>query len=574
MYNYIRVDPDATNFTLYPHDMLLYYDYSLVPQSDCRPYFEQLADADFNVFSLALSYKRTDLFDNARSCLGIKNTSLTEDNVSVLGNMCCTLSGSYIQNSDPSILEKLNNCPEISDAQAAAVETLLSSGNTRYGAPSTWNEQTLKDLGMFPLYLKSTFYQNFNKKTKRMFLKYFLKVLRKDKVERRKRRKMKREIRLSNRMKSKRSIGSECTVGEITQVTISDETFPFDYDDINQFNCCLTAKTVQDNLKAITDKVDQEEYLEVVLSKLQEAYAANSTIPESQVQLLGPASRLATTEYINKWEITQIDTLAALMDSSDGAWDPNLAKEIITKYLSTEGNTLGSAELNAIGGPNLCSLDSDVVKNISQQSLGDADALIVSNCTKQKKQDLFPIARQAFSGDTRTAISVSSYQLIQPYMGGAPSDFVKSLVAANVSMDLATFTSLDEDIVLNLTVSEVQGLLGNNLADLKAYENQTLVQNWIIRTPQTELDTLGIGLKGGRADPTTAPASNATTTSASNATTASNSSVTAINPAAPTAATVASSSTTTGNGNRIRADAGFSLLVLLALLITSQHAIM
>ncbi|XP_023154081.2 uncharacterized protein LOC111588137 isoform X2 [Amphiprion ocellaris] len=586
MYNYIRVDPDATNFTVYPPDMLLYYDYSLVPQASCRSYFEQLADADFSVFSSALSYKRTDLFDNARSCLAIKNTSLTGDNISVLGNMCCTLDGSYIQNSDPSILEKLKNCPEITDAQAAAVETLLSSGNTQCGAPSTWNEQTLRDLGMLPLYLKSTFYKNFDKKTKRMFLKFFLKVLRNNKVDRWKRRSMKREIRRSNRMKSKRSIGSECTVGEITQVTISAETFPFDYDDINQFNCCLTAKTVQDNLDAITEKVDQEEYLQIVLSKLQEAYAANSSIPESQVQLLGPASRLATAEYINKWIITQIDTLAALMDLSDGEWDPNLAKDIITKYLSTEGNTLGSAELNAIGGPNLCSLDADVLKNISQQSLRDADALNVSNCTKEKKQELFTIARQAFSGDTRSTVSVSSYQLVQPYMGGATSDYVKSLVAANVSMDLPTFTNMDETVVLNLTVSDVQGLLGTNLADLKSYENQTLVQSWVSRQSQTELDTLGIGLEGGRVDPT---ASTVTTTASSSSGTTINSTATTAATASPasTAATSATttagsgsssstsaSSTTTGNGNGIRADAGFSLLVLLALLITSQHAIM
>lgn len=61
-----------------------------------------------------------------------------------------------------------------------------------------------------------------------------------------------------------------CTVGTITQVTISDETFPFDYDDVTQFNCCLSASVVRDNLDAIVAKVDQEEYLSVVLSKLRE----------------------------------------------------------------------------------------------------------------------------------------------------------------------------------------------------------------------------------------------------------------------------------------------------------------
>ena len=43
--------------------------YSLVPQASCRFYFQQLADADFSVFSTDLSYKRNDLFTNCRSCL-------------------------------------------------------------------------------------------------------------------------------------------------------------------------------------------------------------------------------------------------------------------------------------------------------------------------------------------------------------------------------------------------------------------------------------------------------------------------------------------------------------------------
>ncbi|XP_069545691.1 uncharacterized protein [Brachyistius frenatus] len=556
MYNYIKGDSDATVFSLYPTNVLLYYDYSLVPPASCRSYFKELADADFSVFSSALSYKRSALFDNARSCLGITNTSLTEDNVEVLGNMCCTLDGSYIQNSHQSILEKLKGCSDISDTQTAAVETLLISGNTRYGAPSTWNQQTLRDLDMLPLYLTRTFYGFFNKKTKRRFLSYFLKVLRGNKVERQKRRKMRREIRRSSNKKSKPSIVTECTAGNITQVTIRDDTFPFDYDDINQFDCCLSATTVRDNLGAITEKVDQEDYLEIVLRKLREAY--NSTIPEDQVQVLAAASREATTEDINMWTITQIDTLAALMDSSNGPWDPSLAKAIISKYLSYKGNKLGSAELNVIGGANLCSLDADVLKTISTQSLKETNVLDVSNCTTEKKRELFTIARQTFNGVAHSVtIPTPSYQLTKPYVGGATLDYVQSLAASNISMDLPTFTSLDQLVILNLNVNEVRGLLGTNLPDLKSYENETVVQNWVSRQFQSDVETLGVGLSGGRADPTTPSISSSTPSAGSGS-----------------SSSTASNSATTGNGSRIRADAGFSLLVLLALLITSQQAMM
>ncbi|KAE8300477.1 Mesothelin Pre-pro-megakaryocyte-potentiating factor [Larimichthys crocea] len=560
MYNYIRIESDATSFDLYPPDMLLYYDYSLVPQASCKSYFEQIGDADFSIFSSTLNYKLTNLFANARSCLGITNTSLTEDNISVLGNMCCILGGFYIENSDPSILETLKTCPDLTNTQVAAVEARLQSGKTQYGAPSTWNLQTLKDLDMLPLYLTSSFYDNFDKKTKREFLKYFLKVLRGNGVGKKKKRSLKKEIRKSIRKRSTRSIENECTVGKITQVIISDEVFPFDYDDINQFNCCLSATIVKNNLASITDKVDQEEYLTIVLSKLREAYGANSTIPESQVQLLGPASRVATTDDINSWTITQIDTLSALMDSSNGQWDPSLAKAIVTKYLSQEGNKLGSAELNAIGGTNLCSLDVDVLRSISQQSLKDAEALTLSNCTTEKHKALFTIARQAFGTDTRaTTISTKSYQLTSSYLPGATLDYVRSLSASDVNMDMATFTSLDENVVLDLTVNEVKNLLGTNLPDLKSYEEQTLVQKWIRSQYQSELNTLGIGLQGGRADP-------ATTTTAPTVAT-----VAPVTTSLTTAGSGTGTTATTGNGSRIRADPGFSVLVLLSLLIASLH---
>lgn len=53
-------------------------------------------------------------------------------------------------------------------------------------------------------------------------------------------------------------------------MTIRDETFPFNYDDINQFNNCLSATTVKNNLASITEKVDDEDYLRIVLTKLRE----------------------------------------------------------------------------------------------------------------------------------------------------------------------------------------------------------------------------------------------------------------------------------------------------------------
>ncbi|XP_064814694.1 uncharacterized protein LOC135530271, partial [Oncorhynchus masou masou] len=371
MYNYIQEESDVTSYNLYPPDMLLYYDYSKVPRDSCKDYFSELGDADFSVFSDALSFKRTALVNNVKTCLGISGTVLSSDNLQVLGNMVCVLDGSYIQNSDQLILQKLQNCNDLTDEQVAAIETLLTSGKTQYGLPATWNRETLDNLGVLPLYLTSSFYKNFSKKVKGQFQQSFLKLLRKSNTSRQKKRRMKTAIRQSiiDQSQSKRSIVSDCTVGNITQVTISETSFPFDYETVTKFNCCLTAKTVVDNLDAITAKVDDLEYLEVVLAKLREAYSAYSTIPEAKVQVLGPASRVATNADITMWNITKIDTLSALMDSSNGNWDAAMAQAIISKYLRNSENTLGSAELNSIGGPNLCSLDISLLKTITQSSL-------------------------------------------------------------------------------------------------------------------------------------------------------------------------------------------------------------
>ncbi|XP_045069120.1 mesothelin-like protein [Coregonus clupeaformis] len=503
MYNYIKVESDVTSYNLYPPDMLLYYDYSKVSQDTCRLYFSELGDADFSVFSEALSFKRTALVDNAMTCLGISGKLLTNDSLQVLGNMVCVLDGSYIQNSDQLILQKLQNCNDLTDGQVAAIETLLTSGNTQYGLPATWNRQTLDNLGILPLYLTSSFYQNFSKKVKSQFLQSFLKVLSQKGTSRQKKRRMKTAIRQSiiKQSQSKRSIGSECIVGEITQVTISENTFPFNYETVTMFNCCLTAKTVNDNLDAITAKVDDQEYLKVVLARLREAYSAYSTIPEVKVQVLGPASRVATNADITMWNITKIDTLSALMDSSNGNWDAAMAQAIISKYLRNSGNTLGSAELNAIGGPILCSLDTSLLKTITQSSLSNANALTVTNCTIEKKRALFTIAEGAFQ--SRSTVSATSYQLTQPYIGGANSAYVQRLSTSNINMDMATFITLDPTVIQTLSVSQVSGLLGSNMPELKSYANQSVVQAWITTRFQSDLDSLGLGLIGGKADPTT-----------------------------------------------------------------------
>ncbi|XP_035258950.1 uncharacterized protein LOC118219721 isoform X2 [Anguilla anguilla] len=314
MYNYIKNDGPEI-FTDYPSDMLLYYNYEKVGQVQCNSYFTATGAADFSVLSKVLN-KEVNLLNNAKGCLGIRGTSINRTNVEILGNMCCTLDGSYIENSDPLILEKLKNCKDLSEIQIASVQKVLLTGNTKYGNASTWNRQTLEDLGILPLYLTKDFWDRFDSSVKRKFLKVYLPQLRRNKTEKKKLKSLFKQSNSVRSVRSKRAAG--CTIGNITQSTISDGAFPFGYD-ASQFDLCLDVKIVKDNLEALTEKVANADFQKIILAKLNQAYPTG--IADEQVQVLGPVSRVASIDDINNWNVTSLDTLAALMLTEDGQWE-------------------------------------------------------------------------------------------------------------------------------------------------------------------------------------------------------------------------------------------------------------
>ncbi|TNN69904.1 Thyrotropin-releasing hormone-degrading ectoenzyme [Liparis tanakae] len=122
----------SQKFTEYPSDMLLYINSKDVQSGNCRSYLTALGAADFSVASAVLN-KDSLLLNEAKTCLGISGVELSKDNVEVLGNMACTLDGSYIEKSDHLILEKLKACNDLSSSQVDAIEAMLMTGETRYG---------------------------------------------------------------------------------------------------------------------------------------------------------------------------------------------------------------------------------------------------------------------------------------------------------------------------------------------------------------------------------------------------------------------------------------------------------
>lgn len=62
-------------------------------------------------------------------------------------------------------------------------------------------------------------------------------------------------------------------MGNITQVTVSDASFPFGYDQM-QFDLCLDIPVLKDNLPSICEKVDDNDFQKVILMKLNQVILA------------------------------------------------------------------------------------------------------------------------------------------------------------------------------------------------------------------------------------------------------------------------------------------------------------
>ncbi|XP_047467263.1 uncharacterized protein LOC125023795 [Mugil cephalus] len=564
MYNLLS-EGLSQNFTDYPSDMLLFFSNTDVKKNNCRSYLSAVGAADFSVASTVLN-KGSQLLSEARTCLDINGSNLSRDIVEVLGNMACTLDSSYIENGDPLILEKLKACKDFSDSQVAAMENLLLSGKTQYGIYTTWNEQTLENLGILPLYFTRNVWGQFKTTTKKKFLKSFMSNLRKAKTEKKK---LKRLFKQLSPVIAKRGAG--CTVGNITQVTVSDPSFPFGYD-LTQFDLCLDVPVLKENLNSICEKVNDDDFQKIILRKLNEAFP--SGVSDQEVQVLGSVSRVASLNDISKWNITKIDTLAALMESEDGPWEAAKSKEIINKYLNTSGTSLGSTELNVIDS-NLCSLDTSTLMTISTDSIRNANLLNVAPCSIEQKRVLYQISNISFS--SLLASSSRCYNLIKSYLGGAPPMDIAALSTQDISMDVDILKSLDPDVIAGLTVTDVQGLMGSHLPDLKLFENDTVIQTWVNLQLQSDLDKLGLGLVSNRISPTTAVTSTNGTTGSQTAAPNTNSTVTATpgntNGSNVTQTPLAITTPAAATGGSAELAKSQTSLLLTALMLTMLHVL-
>ncbi|NXT62231.1 MSLNL protein, partial [Chaetops frenatus] len=119
------------------------------------------------------------------------------------------------------------------------------------------------------------------------------------------------------------------------------------------------------------------------------------------------------------------------------------ASAAIQRYVGL-GNALDATALTAIGSSYVCLLNGTQVKAIPPPSLRLA-SLDPSACSQETKNLLYQKAKEAFSDQHHLP---AYYELILPYLGGAPAVDLKALSKDNVNMNVTTFVTLRRDSLM------------------------------------------------------------------------------------------------------------------------------
>ncbi|KFW11263.1 Mesothelin, partial [Fulmarus glacialis] len=463
----------------YPKDLLLFLspsDYAAT--GSCRQYFANIGKANLDVLQKESS-QRKQLLLEALACLKIPGTQVNEENAEILGRLVCDLDGEYIKTSGGNLLKQLSQCESFLPDQEEAIRSVISSGNTTYGPPVEWSAFTLNELsGLIPVFDHSIL-QKIPKNTLTLWLKNFAHD---SPLSREQLATIVEEI-LPTRHKRANGCPPD---KQITETVLNDDLMPIYYT-AEELHACLKNVSLENHLSQILTYPFSVQQLAELKGNLDETYPDG--YPESLLPKLGPLVSFITPEEVSKWKITSADTLAVLLKDKPS---DDQASAMIKRYVDL-GNALNATALNAIGTKYVCLLNATELNLIDSSSLKLA-SLNPSACSQLTKDILYAKAKRAFSDQHYLP---AYYELIEPYLGGAPGVDLRALSKDNVNMQVSTLAKLRRDSLMSLTVAEVQGLLGMNLGDLEKWQHKSPIREWVQMQKQSELDKLHVGLTGG-----------------------------------------------------------------------------
>ncbi|XP_041575024.2 otoancorin isoform X1 [Taeniopygia guttata] len=466
----------------YPQDLLLFLspsDYAAT--GNCSQFFINVGKANGDVLPREAP-QRQQLLLEALECLRIPGTKINKENAEVLGWLVCELGEEYIRSSGGSLLKDLSQCGSFLPEQEEAIRDVLSSGNTTFGPPAAWSAFTLSELsGLIPV-LGPSILQQIPKKALTTWLRNFAwdSSLSREElatvVEELLPRRHKRE-------------SAGCPAGqEITDEVLNDDAMPLYYTP-EELRACLGNSPLENHLSQFVTYPFTIPQLAVIKEHLKERYP--NGFPENVLSNLGPFLTMFTPEEISTWNLSSVDLLDAFLKIQPQPSD-SLASAAINRYMEL-GNALNATALGAIGTKYVCLLNATQLEAIHPPVLKMV-SLDPSACSQETKNILYQKAKEAFSDQHHLP---AYYELILPYLGGAPAADLKVLSKKDVNMNVTTFVTLRRDAVMPLTPREVQGLLGVHLPELARWQFQTPVRDWIVLQQQAELDKLHVGLTGG-----------------------------------------------------------------------------
>ncbi|XP_068002585.1 mesothelin-like isoform X1 [Melanerpes formicivorus] len=463
----------------YPKELLLFLspsDYAAT--GSCVQFFANIGEANLDVLPRE-SPQRKELLLEALACLGVPGPQVDEESAELLGHLLCELGGQHIRSSGGHLLKHLSRCGSFLPEQEEAIRSVLSSGNTSFGPPAEWSALTLKELSGLISVLDHSILQQIPRDALTLWLKS---SARDSPLSREELASIAAEL-LPSRQKR---ADAGCPPGkEITEEVLADDTMNIYYSPA-ELRACLRNVSLESYLSQILVYPFSDPQLAALKQHLDETYPEG--YPASLLPKLGLLLSFVTPEEVSRWNITSADALAGILRSQPPQQQASAA---IRRYLAL-GNPLDATALEAIGSTYLCLLDGAELSMIEPSSLKVA-SLDPAACSETTKDILYAKAKRAFSGQPFPAY----YELIEPYLGGAPAADLRALSRRNLNMGISTLVNLRRDSLMSLTPSEVQGLLGINLPDLKKWQHRAPIWQWIQRQRQAELEKLQLGLTGG-----------------------------------------------------------------------------
>ncbi|XP_038183368.1 mesothelin isoform X1 [Arvicola amphibius] len=463
-----------------PLDLLFFLNPAMFPgQQACAHFFSLISKANVDMLPQR-SLERQRLLPAALKCRGMYSFQVSEADAQALGGLVCDLPGKFVVKSSEVLLPLLAGCRgPLNVGQEEAVREALRSGRLPYGPPSMWSVSTLEALQGLLAVLDESITRSIPKDV----IAEWLQHISRDPscLES----KLTATLPRFRRDTEKKACPPGREPHEVDENLIFYQNW--------ELEACVDGAMLATQMDLVNEIPFTYEQLNIFKRKLDKTYPQG--YPESLIQQLGHFFRYISPEDIHQWNVTSSETVKTLLKVTKGQKMDDQVIALVACYLRGGGRLDEDIVkvLNGIPLAYLCDFHPQDLHSVPSSVMWMVEPQSLDKCSQRHLSILYEKASLAFQN-----VSGQEYfEKIRTFLGGASVEDLRTLSQQNVSMDLATFKTLQVDTLVGLTVDEVQKLLGPHIEGLKTEENKSPVRDWLSRQQQEDLDRLGLGLQGG-----------------------------------------------------------------------------